>query len=109
MKFGVAILAIMCLLFAGLLTAAAQEQRTQEQGEAALIEGLDGAPYEACEPSVVEDVQQALKDQDLYQGEVTRVLDEATMEAIAEFQRQNGIMVNGIPTPNTREALGLEE
>jgi hypothetical protein len=29
------------------------------------------------------------------------------MQAIGEFQKQNGIHVSGVPSPKTREALGL--
>lgn len=70
-----------------------------------LVRGLDGGDYEPYAPSVVERVQQALQTQGLYSGAIDGILGEATMEAIAQFQRQNNLQVCGVPTPQTRRLL----
>lgn len=82
-----------------------ETQATQQNDQMELVTGLNGAPYEAYEPKVIREVQQALKDRGLYQGEVNGVLNEATKEAIGKFQQENGILVTGVPSPYTREAL----
>lgn len=79
--------------------------QSQETKEVPMITGLDGGTYEAYDPALVERVQQALREKGLYQGEVNGVLDQETMEAIGEFQQQNNIMVSGVPSPHTRQAL----
>jgi murein L,D-transpeptidase YcbB/YkuD len=81
--------------------------QAQEPQERQMITGLDGKEYESYKMSVIEAVQAALQRAGVYSGTVNGVLDEATMQAIGEFQRQNGIHVSGVPSPKTREALGL--
>lgn len=76
-----------------------------EGKEGKLIRGLDGGEYDPYAPSTVQQVQQALQSQGLYDGPISGVLDEATMQAISEFQKSNGLQVCGVPTPRTREAL----
>lgn len=98
--------AVTLLLCAG--PAVARQQPAEPGGaskEVHLIEGVDGAPYEPYLPSVIEEVQSALKTAGLYSGEVNGILDEETMQAIAEYQKQNGIQVSGVPSPETRAAL----
>ena len=50
-------------------------------------------------------VQARLKNLGYYQGEVSGTLDEATREAIQDFQRARGLDVTGEPDDATREAL----
>jgi murein L,D-transpeptidase YcbB/YkuD len=90
---------------------AEQQQMPEAQGQQGgqLITGLDGQEYEPYKTSVIEDVQTALQSEGVYSGQVNGVLDEATMQAVGEFQEQNGIHVSGVPSPKTREALGLGE
>src|SRR3972149_3715299 len=78
---------------------------SQETKPITLIQGLDGGDYEPYAPRVMERVQEALRSQGLYSGEVNGLLDEATMEALGEFQKQHGLQVCGVPTPSTRRAL----
>jgi hypothetical protein len=64
--------------------------------------GPGAGPYA---PRVIERVQEALRSQSLYSGEVNGLLDQATMEALGEFQKQHGLQVCGVPTPSTRRVL----
>ena len=107
-------LAIMCVLTLSVMLFVpfvfAQEPpppQAQEPQEKQMITGLDGKEYEPYKTSVIEAVQAALQRVGVYSGAVNGVLDETTMQAIGEFQKQNGIHVSGIPSPKTREALGL--
>ncbi len=99
---------ILCGLLVVSGPAIAQNQMEGED-EVQLIKGLDGGLYEPYLPSVVEEVQTALTNEGLYQGEIDGVLDNETMEAIAEYQKQHGIMISGVPSPETRESLLGEE
>jgi hypothetical protein len=84
---------------------AREEQRRQEIRTTGLIEGLDGEVYVVCGPDVIERVQRRLEERGFYSGEATGHLSEWTMESIAEFQRDFGMHVSGVPTPRTRRAL----
>ena len=55
--------------------------------------------------------QEALKTLGYYQGEITGTLDASTTEAIKAFQKEKGLIVDGMPGPKTRKALkaALEE
>ena len=112
MRFKVPVVTVTVIAVAGLLLVpvlAAQQQtaETAERGqeEVTLITGLDGAPYEAYVPSAVEGVQTALRNEGFYDGEVDGELDEETMQAIGEFQKQHGVYMSGVPSPETRERL----
>jgi len=78
---------------------------TSGQEEVNLIKGVDGGLYEPYLPSVVQEVQTALQSSGLYQGDIDGELDEETMQAIAEYQKQNNLMVSGVPSPVTRGSL----
>jgi len=87
----------LALLMASATTASAATQ--------SMIKGLDHSVYLSYEPSVVRQTQEALGRQGLYKGEINGVLDPETMRATAEFQKQNGLHVSGVPTPLTRKKL----
>ena len=70
-----------------------------------MIRGLDDGTYENYYPSVVKDVQMALQDQGLYNGPISGMLDDMTVNALGEFQKATNLHVSGMPTPRTREAL----
>jgi len=70
-----------------------------------LVKGLDGDVYLPYKPSVVRETQEKLESHGLYSGAIDGVLDHDTMRATAEFQKQNGLHVSGVPTPSTRRAL----
>ncbi len=72
-----------------------------------MIQGLDGGTYENYYPSVVKNVQTALQAEGLYAGPISGVLDEATSNALGEYQKANNLRVSGVPTPRTREALKI--
>jgi hypothetical protein len=76
--------------------------------EGQLIQGLDGGQYETYAPAVVQQVQQKLRRKGLYNGPINGILDQDTMEALGEYQENNGLQVCGVPTPRTREALLAE-
>lgn len=82
-----------------------QDTRWAEGAEGKLILGLNGGEYPPYQTSFVREVQQFLFDQELYDGPVTGVLDETTMQAVAEFQAQHDIVQSGVPSPETREAM----
>jgi hypothetical protein len=73
--------------------------------EGKLVLGLDGGEYDPYSVSAVQEVQQALKTRGLYAGSISGVLDQATMQAIGEFQKNNSLQACGVPTPHTREML----
>ena len=60
----------------------------------------------AMDQSIVE-VQTRLRDWGYYDGELTGVLDEATIDAIIYFQRQNGLKETGELDGATSNALGV--
>ncbi len=82
-----------------------QQATVQSGHEIQLIKGVNGGLYESYLPSVVKEVQTALHNQGLYQGEVNGVLDQQTEQAIAKYQKQHGLMVSGVPSPDTRQSL----
>lgn len=100
-------LLVLLSALAALVAAPALQGETgrEPDEEVTLIEGLDGGEYEPYEPALIERVQQELRSRGIYSGEVNGRLDEATMQAIGQFQEQNGIHVSGVPSPRTRQAL----
>jgi peptidoglycan hydrolase-like protein with peptidoglycan-binding domain len=56
---------------------------------------------------VIENVQQALKDQGFYYGEVNGEKNADTIAAIRRFQIRNGLQVNGELNEETLHALGI--
>jgi peptidoglycan hydrolase-like protein with peptidoglycan-binding domain len=56
---------------------------------------------------MIESVQQALKDQGFYYGEVTGEKNADTIAAIRRFQIRNGLQVNGELNDETLRALGV--
>lgn len=73
--------------------------------EQKLMLGLDGGLYEPYRASVVRETQRELKREGFYDGPISGVVDEQTMKALGEFQRDNGLQASGVPTPLTREEL----
>lgn len=73
--------------------------------EVTLIKGLDGGDYQPYKPSVIERVQRQLSELGYYQGPVDGRLSQETMEALGQFQKENRLVVTGIPTPRTRQRL----
>jgi peptidoglycan hydrolase-like protein with peptidoglycan-binding domain len=71
----------------------------------ALVRGLDHVTYEGYQPGLVKKVQNTLKADGLYQGQINGALDKPTMKAIGEFQRTHHLEMSGIPTPRTRKEL----
>ena len=72
-----------------------------------MIRGVDEGTYENYYPSVVKKVQTALQAEGLYDGPISGVLDEATSNAVGEYQKTKNLHVSGVPTPRTREALKI--
>ena len=56
---------------------------------------------------MVRETQQKLEAKGLYKGPTDGILDSQTMHATANFQKQNGMHQSGVPTPETREKLGI--
>ena len=95
-----------CLL--ALPPAPAAQEPKEEADQQTLIVGLDGGACEPYSDGPIMEVQTALKGQGLYEGEINRQLDPATMMASGEPQKANSPMVNGVPSPHTRR-LQLEK
>jgi peptidoglycan hydrolase-like protein with peptidoglycan-binding domain len=89
---------------AAALLAGATSASAATQGHG-LMKGLDGGHYLAYKPSVVRKTQQELEHKGLYKGKIDGILGPETMHATAEFQKQNGLHVSGVPTPATRHKL----
>lgn len=53
----------------------------------------------------VKDLQRALSDAGLYNGHINGVYDEETQRQVAVFQRQNGLVADGVAGVNTLNAL----
>lgn len=88
-------------------SAARGEEKPRPTGP--VVTGLDGANYLGYRPGLVRKAQEALKSKDLYAGEINGELDEATMKAMGEFQKQNSLPATGVPTPKTRAKLFAAE
>ena len=89
---------------AALLAAAASSSAASRP----LVKGLDGDRYPAYRPSIVREAQEKLEQKGFYKGKTNGVLDRETMQATAAFQKRNGLDASGVPTPRTREKLGIE-
>src|SRR5205814_4470957 len=57
---------------------------------------------------VVQNVQQALKDQGFYYGEVTGEKDADTTAAIRRYQIRNGLQISGDLNDETLKSLGVD-
>ena len=58
--------------------------------------------------STTASVQQALKDQGFYYGEITGTKDADTTAAIRRYQIRNGLQITGELNAETRKSLGLQ-
>src|SRR5919109_288155 len=56
---------------------------------------------------IIESVQQALKDQGFYYGEVTGEMNANLTAAIRRYQIRNGLQVNGELNSETLQSLGI--
>ena len=65
-----------------------------------------GAVSAQADPAV-ESVQQVLKDQGFYYGEITGAKDAETTAAVRRFQIRNGLQVTGELNAETRKSLGV--
>jgi peptidoglycan hydrolase-like protein with peptidoglycan-binding domain len=70
-----------------------------------LLAALAGA---ARADQVVQNVQQALKDQGFYYGEVTGEKDADTAAAIRRYQIRNGLQISGDLNDETLKSLGVD-
>jgi peptidoglycan hydrolase-like protein with peptidoglycan-binding domain len=70
-----------------------------------LVTALAGA---ARADQVVQNVQQALKDQGFYYGEVTGEKDADTAAAIRRYQIRNGLQISGDLNDETLKSLGVD-
>jgi Putative peptidoglycan binding domain len=59
------------------------------------------------DPSRVFEIQQALAGKGFYQGEMTGVYDESTVDAMRRFQLKENILATGYPTAHALRRLGL--
>ena len=66
------------------------------------------ALWQAHADPVVESVQQALKDQGFYYGEITGQKDADTTAAIRRYQIRNGLQITGELNAETQRSLGVK-
>lgn len=57
--------------------------------------------------SEVRAIQEKLKDRGLYKGSVDGIFGAGTQKAVRQFQKQNGLAVDGIAGPATLKRLGI--
>jgi peptidoglycan hydrolase-like protein with peptidoglycan-binding domain len=57
--------------------------------------------------SRVFEIQQALASKGFYQGEMTGVYDDSTVDAMRRFQLKENILATGYPTAHALRRLGL--
>jgi len=67
-----------------------------------------GAVPEGRADSLTESVQQTLKDQGFYYGEVTGRKDADTTAAIRRYQIRNGLQITGAINAETQKSLGIK-
>lgn len=66
-----------------------------------------GASATRADPTIAS-VQQMLKDQGFYYGEITGTKDSDTTAAIRRYQIRNGLQISGDLNADTRKSLGLK-
>ena len=57
----------------------------------------------------VKEIQMALKSRGYYTGNIDGIFGTATKKAVTQFQRDNGLSVDGIAGKQTLKALGIKE
>src|SRR4051812_35418941 len=67
-----------------------------------------GSVVRAQADSALASVQQKLKDQGFYYGEVTGQKDADTTAAIRRYQIRNGLKITGDLNPETQKSLGMK-
>ncbi len=85
--------------------AASVEGSARYDASTGLIRGFDGSHYPPYRPATVRRVQEGLRRAGLYAGPVHGHLDQGTMDAIAQFQKAEGLGASGVPSPRTRHYL----
>ncbi|HAZ09683.1 MAG: hypothetical protein A2047_03370 [Omnitrophica bacterium GWA2_41_15] len=81
----------------------AQEPQAS-QGKSVSVEPAVSQAATVEKPSV-QDIQQALKNADLYEGKIDGILGPNTRKAIEAFQSQNGLKVDAKAGPKTWQKL----
>jgi peptidoglycan hydrolase-like protein with peptidoglycan-binding domain len=108
--FGAAILMSGAILFNSLFGGGASNQRIAQEGSASMVvDAGDGNAQVVTmryEP-MVEQLQRDLKQLGRYEGPVDGVVGKRTKQAIAEFQRENGLNPDGEPTDETRDRVAF--
>ncbi|MDO8602230.1 MAG: peptidoglycan-binding domain-containing protein [Candidatus Omnitrophota bacterium] len=74
------------------------------QGKSVSVESVTSQTTVVEKPSV-QDIQQALKNADLYEGKIDGISGSGTQKAIKSFQSQNGLTPDGKVGPKTWEKL----
>ncbi len=81
----------------------AQEPQSA-QGKSVSVEPAVSQAATVEKPSI-QDIQQALKNADLYEGKIDGILGPNTREAVEAFQSQNSLKVDGKVGPKTWQKL----
>lgn len=80
---------------------------TQEDPNVVNEEEIEQQAGTTFDKETIRKVQQALKDQNLFDGEVNGVMDQKTTDAIRQYQRDNGLPVTGQLDANILQSLGV--
>ncbi len=81
-------------------------QTPQDSPETELRSPTRGKPLKIGASRALQ-IQQALKQRGFYEGELTGVYDQATIEAMRRFQTRERILATGYPTAHALKRLGL--
>ena len=82
-----------------------QAPDTAMEPQAGQEKSVSVEPAEALEKPGAQDIQEALKNANLYEGKIDGVIGPKTREAIEAFQSKNGLKVDGKVGPKTWEKL----
>ena len=74
----------------------------------ALLAGLTVLAISARGDDLIQNVQEALKDQGFYYGEITGTKDSDTTAAIRRYQIRNGLQITGDLNDETLKSLGVD-
>lgn len=99
-------------VLAALAAAPALAQQSLDQsspsGGQSLEQRSDSSSLQQVDDRTVRDVQQRLKDQGYFDGEVNGLFDSRTQQALSEFQQDQNVGSTGRIDPETLAALGVE-
>ena len=98
------IIVLLNILVVSMLICGLPKTRTSILSSASTVYGLS---KQGSRGNEVKSIQLSLKNLGFYSGKVDGIFGKATKQAVINFQRQNGLVADGIAGPKTLQALGL--